>query len=152
MRRKEKEITGKKAIEDVINSCLVCRLAINDGDTPYLVPLNFGYREGVLYFHGAMQGKKLQLLKKNGCAAFELDTRLEIVEAEDACEWSMKFQSVIGSGPVIMIESLLEKREALNIIMAQYSERDFDLPEKKISGIAVYKLVIEQMTGKQSGW
>ncbi|MBT3227195.1 MAG: pyridoxamine 5'-phosphate oxidase family protein [Deltaproteobacteria bacterium] len=152
MRRKEKEIADKKDIEAVIRACLVCRLAIIDGDYPYIVPLNFGYKDDVLYFHGAMKGKKLSLLQKNKHAAFEFDTRLELIEAEEACDWSMKFQSVVGFGKVSMIESPQEKKKVLDFIMAQYSDRHFEIPEKSIKGIAVYKLEIEQMTGKQSGW
>ena len=152
MRRKEKEIIDKKSIEDVIRSCLVCRLALIDGDYPYVVPVNFGYNEDVLYFHGAMSGKKLRLLQENDHAAFEFDTRLEIIKAEEACDWSIKFQSVMGFGKISMIESPREKKEALTFIMAQYSDRTFDLPEKSMKGTAVYKLDIEQMTGKQSGW
>jgi nitroimidazol reductase NimA-like FMN-containing flavoprotein (pyridoxamine 5'-phosphate oxidase superfamily) len=152
MRRKEKEITDKKGIEDVIRSCLVCRLALIDGDYPYIVPVNFGYQSNILYFHSAMSGKKLNLLKKNNHAAFEFDTRLELIKAEEACDWSIKFQSVMGFGKISMIESPPEKKEALTLIMAQYSEQPFDLPEKSIKGTAVYKLEIEQMTGKSSGW
>ncbi len=152
MRRKEKAISDKKSVEDIIKSCLVCRLALIDCDYPYIVPLNLGYSEGVLYFHGAMSGKKLKLLHKNDHAAFEFDARLELIKAEEACDWSIKFQSVMGFGKISMIESPQEKKEALTLIMAQYSDRTFDLPEKSIKGTAVYKLDIEQMTGKQSGW
>ncbi len=151
MRRKEKEIVGKKEIEAVIKSCQVCRLAINDGEYPYIVPLNFGYKEGVLYFHGAMKGKKLSLLEKDSHAAFEMDTKLKIVDADEACDWSMIFQSVLGRGRISMIDSPEEKKKSLSIIMAQYSDKTFDLPEKTINGTAVYKLTIEEMTGKQAG-
>jgi len=152
MKRKEKEITGLEEIEKVIKACQVCRLALIDGEYPYIVPLNFGYRDRTLYFHGAMRGKKLSLLETNNKAAFELDRKLEIVSSEDPCEWSMKFQSVVGSGSVSMIESPEEKTEALQVIIAQYSNDTFDMPEKSVKGTAVYKLEIEQITGKQSGW
>lgn len=151
MRRKEKEIIGRAAVEAVIKACTVCRLALMDGDYPYIVPLNFGYRDGVLYFHGAMRGKKLSLLAQNNHAAFEMDTHLAVVEGEEGCEWSMKFQSIVGRGKVSMINSPEEKRKALDIIMAQYSEKVFDFPEKHIQGTAVYQLIIDEMTGKQAG-
>jgi len=151
MRRKEKEIEGREALEAVIRSCRVCRLALHDGDYPYIVPLNFGYREGALYFHGAMTGKKLALLAADNRAAFEMDTALEVVAREEACDWSMRFQSVVGCGRITFLESPAAKREGLAIIMAQYSDAAFTFPEKQIRGTAVYKLVIETMTGKQSG-
>lgn len=152
MRRKEKAIIGKEALEAVIRECRVCRLALNDGGYPYLVPLNFGYRDGTLYFHGAMAGKKLDLIEADNRAAFELDTRLEVVDAEEACDWTMTFQSIVGRGRISMIESPQEKEAALAIIMAQYSERAFTFPEKQVRGTAVYRLNIEEMTGKEAGW
>lgn len=144
-------IEGREALETVIRSCQVCRLAIHDEIYPYIVPLNFGYRDGILYFHGAMKGKKLTLLEKDNHAAFEMDTRLRVAEAAEACDWSMIFQSITGHGRVTMIESPDEKRKALAVIMAQYSDAEFTFPEKQIRGTAVYQLAIEEMTGKQSG-
>mgnify|MGYP000681818771 CR=1 FL=1 len=65
----ETEIKDFDEIIEVINKCDVCRLAINDGDYPYIVPMNFGLNiedgKVVLYFHCASEGKKLELLKKN---------------------------------------------------------------------------------------
>lgn len=151
MRKREKEIVGQAALEKVIKSCQVCRLALFDDEFPYIVPLNFGYRKGVLYFHGAMTGKKLSLLKANNRVGFEMDTQLAVVEGKEACEWGMAFQSIIGHGRISMIQSPEAKKEALDIIMAQYSDQQFDFPGKKISGTAVYKLEIEKMTGKQAG-
>lgn len=151
MRRKEKEIVEQEALEAVIRCCQVCRLAMNDSGYPYVVPLNFGYRKGVLYFHGAMKGKKLRLLKQDNRAAFEMDTQLEVVENEAACSWSMNYQSIIGRGRISMVNSPQEKKEALAIIMAHYADGTFEFPDKNVSGTAVFKLTIEKITGKQSG-
>ena len=69
MRRKEREVTDIKEIREVLDSCKVCRLGIADEGGAYIVPLNYGYRleDGVLtlYFHGAKEGKKLDLIRKN---------------------------------------------------------------------------------------
>jgi nitroimidazol reductase NimA-like FMN-containing flavoprotein (pyridoxamine 5'-phosphate oxidase superfamily) len=50
MRRSEKEITERSAIDEIINRCLVCRLALSDGGIPYVIPMNFGYEGNTLYF------------------------------------------------------------------------------------------------------
>jgi len=47
MRRNEKEITEESAIEGIIRQSLVCRLAVSDGIQPYVVPLCFGYEDGL---------------------------------------------------------------------------------------------------------
>jgi uncharacterized protein len=150
MRRSEKEITDKLAIEKIINASLVCRLALSDGNQPYIVPLCFGYQDRTLYFHSALEGKKIDILKKNNRTCFEFDVNSEIIKAEKACKWGMKYQSVIGFGKAVLVESIAEKKKALNIIMNHYSDRDFQFTDKAIKKIAVIKIEIERMTGKHS--
>ena len=102
MRRNEHELTDQERIDTLIGSCQVCRLGFVDGDRPYIVPLNFGYaREGgrrIFYFHGAREGRKMDLARRNGTAGFELDTAHELHEGDAACSYSFRYQSVIGSG------------------------------------------------------
>lgn len=64
----------------------------------------------------------------------------------------MKYQSVIGFGKAVFVESSDEKRKALSVIMAQYSDRLFQFPENMLKATAVIKVEIENMTGKQSGF
>ena len=58
MRRTEKQITDAADIQSVIEQSTVCRLAMVDGEKPYVVPLCFGYQDNALYFHGALKGEK----------------------------------------------------------------------------------------------
>ena len=70
MRRKDREITDPEKIRAVIGECSVCRLGLADGKRVYVVPVNFGHveQEGhhVLYFHGAKEGRKMDLIRQNG--------------------------------------------------------------------------------------
>ncbi len=150
MRRSEKEITDESAMEAIIHASLVCRLALSDGNQPYIVPLCFGYQNRTLYFHSALEGKKIDILKKNNRICFEFDVNSEIIKAEKACKWGMKYQSVIGFGKAVLVENIAEKKKALNIIMNHYSDRDFQFTDKAIKKIAVIKIEIEGMTGKHS--
>jgi len=150
MRRSEKEITDESAMEAIIHASLVCRLALSDGNQPYIVPLCFGYQDRTLYFHSALEGKKIDILKKNNRICFEFDVNSEIIKAEKACKWGMKYQSVIGFGKAVLVENIAEKKKALNIIMNHYSDRDFQFTDKAIKKIAVIKIEIEGMTGKHS--
>jgi nitroimidazol reductase NimA-like FMN-containing flavoprotein (pyridoxamine 5'-phosphate oxidase superfamily) len=152
MRRKEKEITKRSEIESVIHKSLVCRVGLSDNNIPYVVPLCFGYQDNTIYVHGSLKGKKMNMLQKNQNVCFEFDINNEIVEAENACEWSMKYQSVIGFGKASFLGDPEHKRKALNIIMNQYSDSPFQFPENAINGTAVIKIEITSMTGKQSGF
>ena len=150
MRKKENEITEASAIEAIIKKSLVCRLALSYNDSPYIVPLCFGYEDKVLYVHGSQKGKKIDIIKKNQKVCFEFDINTEIVKAEDACHWSMKYRSVIGFGKAQLLEDIEEKRKALNIIMSQYSDGTFEFNDAVLKKTFVIKVEIESMTGKQS--
>jgi nitroimidazol reductase NimA-like FMN-containing flavoprotein (pyridoxamine 5'-phosphate oxidase superfamily) len=152
MRRKEKEITDKTAMESIIGKSSVCRLALSEEDRPYIVPLCFGYEDDTLYFHSAREGRKLDILRKNNKVCFEFDIDHEIVEAEEACGWGMKFQSIIGFGKGSIIDAIESKRKALNIIMQQYSGNSYEYPDKAVRKIVIIKVEIAHMTGKQSGY
>jgi len=67
MRRKDREVTDFQEIIEIMKKCDVCRLAFNDQGFPYVIPLNFGLDvvgdQVFLYFHSALKGKKLDLIR-----------------------------------------------------------------------------------------
>jgi len=150
MRRKEKEITKKEEIEKILMQSHVCHLAMVDEDKPYLVPMNFGYSDGCLFFHCAKQGRKIDLIKKNPNICFEVDELIRFKKAQIACDWGVEFKSVIGSGKAQFLEDSKEKKNALNIIMSHYSDRSFEYPDEMLEKTLVIKVVIDEMTGKHS--
>ena len=152
MRRKEKAISDPSGIDAVIEKAGVCRLGMVDGNSPYVVPLCFGYQDGVLYFHSALKGLKIDIIGSNPNVCVEFDVDAEPVDADKACDWSMKFKSVIGFGKAVLIDDPDEKRDALSIIMSHYSDQPFQFPENKLAATAVIKVKIDRMTGKQSGF
>jgi nitroimidazol reductase NimA-like FMN-containing flavoprotein (pyridoxamine 5'-phosphate oxidase superfamily) len=150
MRRKEKEITEKKGIEEVLCSAMVCRLAMSAADQPYMVPLCFGYKDGNLYFHCAREGMKLDILQKNKKVCFECDMGHEVVRSDTPCEWGMKGLSVIGFGRAHLIDAPEAKREALDLIMEHYGGKGpFLYKEKGFEKSLIIKVEIESMTGKR---
>ncbi len=112
MRRKEKEITNREEIETILRQSKVCRLAMVDGDKPYMVPMNFGYSDGCLFFHCANQGRKIDVIKKNPNICFEVDELNRLKKARLACDWGIDFKSVIGSGKAQFLEASKEKIQA----------------------------------------
>ncbi len=152
MRRTDKALTAIKSIEEIITSSTVCRLALSLDDTPYVVPMSFGYAAETIYFHSAREGKKIDIIKKNNKVCFEFDIDHEIVKSEKACKWSMKFRSVIGFGKASFIDNMEEKQHALNIIMQNYTDKTFQFPEKNLENTLVIKIDIDHMVGKQSGY
>ena len=150
MRKKEKEVTERADIEAIIRDAMICRLAMTDGERPYLVPLCFGYKDGTLYFHTGHEGKKMDILRKNPRVCFEMECGCAVKPGEKACDWSMQYRSVIGFGNASIVESDRERREAFDVIMAQYAKDRFDISENRMAKTAIIRVDIESMTGKAS--
>ncbi|MCI8658890.1 MAG: hypothetical protein HFG54_01390 [Lachnospiraceae bacterium] len=93
MRRKDREITDFNEIIEIIKKCDVCRIALNDEDFPYIVPLNFGLdvqgEQVFFYFHAAMEGKKLDLIVKDNRATFEMDCDHNFILYEERMSCTM---------------------------------------------------------------
>lgn len=139
-------------IEKIIGRATVCRLGMLDGDSPYIVPLCFGYKDDVLYFHTSMKSRKIDLIKKHPKVCFEMDILAETIPAPTPCKWNMRYQSVVGFGNASMVEDESEKKAALGLIMAQYASGSFEFPGKKVKITAIIKVDIESMTGKSDGF
>jgi len=116
-----------------------------------VVPLCFGYEDNALYFHCGSEGHKIDILRKNNNVCFEVDIDCELIEAEKACKWTMKYKSVIGFGKAVFMEDAELKRKALDVIMQQYSKGTFEYPQDVMNKTTIIKVEIESMTGKQSG-
>ncbi|HUV36645.1 MAG TPA: pyridoxamine 5'-phosphate oxidase family protein [Patescibacteria group bacterium] len=151
MRRTDGEIRNRVEIEEIIANATVCRLALSDNGQPYVVPMNFGYRDGALYFHSAPHGRKIDIIGRNTRVCFEIDADIEIVRSDRPCEWSMRYRSVIGFGTASLIESPAEKRSALAVIGKHYTHLPFEVPDEQARRIAIIKVTIDEMTGKCSG-
>jgi len=153
MRRKDKEIKDLKEIESIINTATVCRIALSDNNMPYIVPVNFGYRDSCLYIHSASEGKKIEMIKNNNEICFEIDIAHEILPGKSACHTTMKYYSVIGYGKAYIIDDSEEKIKALNIIIEHYlPESPHKYSEKMLKKIVIIKVEIGTMTGKKSGY
>lgn len=142
----------KEAIEAIIRGATVCHLAMRDGDRPYIVPMCFGYHEDTLFFHGALKSRKYDLLRRYPVVCFEFDHLAEPLPAAKPCDWDMRYQSVVGFGRAVMIEAREAKRQALEIIAAQYAPGPHRFSDRKIDATGVFKVVIDAMTGKTSGF
>jgi uncharacterized protein len=150
MRRDEKEIKDRREIDSIIRRSQVCRLGLSDNGQPYIVPLCFGYDGKALYFHCAKEGRKLDILRRNNKVCVEFDIVEELVEADQGCKWSMRYQSVIGSGTAHVIEDMEQVKIALTLLMAQYSKQSFVFSPEKLKLTVVIKIEIKNLTGKQS--
>ena len=152
MRKANQEIKDPEIIEQILTGAEICRMAMIDGDVPYMLPFNYGYRDRCIYIHSAPAGKKIDLLKKNGTVCFEIEQTARIIPKEKACKWATLYRSVVGYGQVEIIDDVEGKKEGLAIIMIQHGAPDLvDFEAKEVKPMVILKLTITSLTGKQSG-
>lgn len=154
IRRSDREITDKNEIIKIIEKCDVCRLAFSDNNIPYIVPMNFGYEYAenklTLFFHGAKEGKKFEIIRNNPVACFEMDCSHKLIEADEACKYTMEYESVIGNGKIYLCVEKTDKIKALKHIMKMYvKDKNFNFPESALEAVTVFKLEVTDFTGKR---
>lgn len=153
MRRKDRAVNDLNEIVEVISNCDVCRIALNDQDYPYIVPLNFGFEvmneKVYLYFHSALEGHKIDLIKNDGRASFEMDCKHELQYFAERGYCTMSYESVTGRGNIRFLEDS-EKPKALSLIMEHYHmKKGVYYNPAAIPRTAVYCLEVEQIIGKR---
>lgn len=152
MRRKDREVKDIKELIQIIDQCKVCRIAMQDDAGLYIVPMNFGYiyenNQLVLFFHSADKGRKVNALKENKNVCFEMDCEHHLITADEACQHSYAFKSIIGNGNVAFIEDLEEKKAALSILMKHQTGKDFMFDNRMVHSVSVFKIVVQEFTGK----
>jgi uncharacterized protein len=152
MRKVEREIRDQAEVLAIMSEALVCRLGLSDEGAPYVVPMNFGLGEKCLYLHCAGEGRKLDILRRNDRVCFEMDLLREIKRSPTACGWGACYRSVIGFGRAVLVENPLEKRAALDRIMAHYGgHAPFSYEDPILAKTVVIRVDIESITGKRRG-
>lgn len=155
MRRLERAVSDGNHVLEIIQSCDCCRVAFSEPDGPYIVPMNFGVEAGpseqlTLYFHGASSGKKVELMQKNPCVGFEMDTGHGLVPGAQACSCSFLYQSVIGKGKIEILSNLEEKKHGLTVLMRHYAPgKEWDFPSAMLERTAVFRLDVTEWSCKE---
>jgi nitroimidazol reductase NimA-like FMN-containing flavoprotein (pyridoxamine 5'-phosphate oxidase superfamily) len=155
MRRKKREITEINDKIAVIDKCKVCRLGLSENNLPYVIPLNYGYayenEKLTLYFHSAPEGRKIDIIKKNNNACFEIDCDTGLIEGSKPCEYSYEFKSIIGFGKIIFLETDREKSNGLGFLMRHQTGKEMEchFSEDELKSVCVFKMEVNEFTGKQ---
>ncbi len=152
MRRKEKEITDKALMESIVARARICRLGLCRDNMPYVVPVNFGYKDDSLYIHSSPEGLKMEILRVNNRVCFELEVDVEMIPADAPCDWTVRFYSIIGFGTGHMVHDPHEKIRALDVIMEHQRGPSGPYRPDIIDKVGIIRIDIERMSGKKSGY
>lgn len=151
--KREREVTDMQEIISILDKAKVLHLGLVDGDEPYVVPMNYGYtmEDGkmTVYLHGALQGRKLDIIRVNPKVFFELDCDIVPFEGKTACNYGITYASVMGRGKAVIVEDTEEKIKGLQVLMKTQTGRDFDITDKMAGIVSVIRIDVSDFTAKK---
>ena len=159
MRRQDREIKDPSVILDIINSLPIGHLAMNDAGKPYGVTMNYlseldANRNAVLYFHGAKEGRKTEILARDPHVYFFAerdDGPKVIVRPNGTKSVTNLYVSVAGEGVMEPVEDAAEKSRVLLAMANAFSDEPVEsVPDAVMEMTAVWKLVLHNVTGKSN--
>jgi len=151
MQRKDREVTERADIADILARAPVIRLGINGSPYPYVVPVNFGYEEkdGELriYIHGAKIGRKHDLLAADPHVCVEAD-HFYGYEETAAGGLSCGYESIIGLGKAHIAEGE-EAVHGMNLICTHCGYDGYEFDTHGLTFMRIYKIILTTVTGKR---
>ena len=149
IRRYKQQISDEECIEVLKNAPRGVLSFIGENGYPYAIPINQFYddRDNKLYFHGALQGLKLDLLKINNKVCFTAMDEGFIKEGE----WALNIKSVVCLGHMETLndhEKILDQCRRLARKFYPTEQSIEDEIKKAGSGVNMLVMTIDRMTGK----
>lgn len=153
MRRQDRRITDPAVTRMVLDKCRTLHLGLVEDGRAYIVPLNYGWTEEngryTLYAHSAAEGRKIDLIRGGADVGFEMETGVEYFDADTACGWGNRYESIIGEGRATLLSTPEEKRQALAAIMAHYSaRRDYTFEDAMVNLVQVIQIDVTALSCK----
>ncbi|WP_073169010.1 pyridoxamine 5'-phosphate oxidase family protein [Tangfeifania diversioriginum] len=146
-------IENREEINKLIRTCKTCYLAMSENDRPYVLPMNFALDGDAVILHSAQSGRMWETLQKNPnvCINWTLGEELAWQDERVGCSYRVKSKSAIVEGSVEIVDDYDEKVRCLELLMAQYSDRDFKFNSPAIKNVGVMKVHIEKISAKEFG-
>lgn len=150
MRKAKLEVKEQERLLELLKRGKTAHIAIHDTPYPYIVTLNYGYKDNALYFHCAREGRKIDLLRKNNKVSFQIVVDEKIEHEDSACSWTTRFASLNGTAIAHIREADTEISSDLTKLMAHYGVDEDTFPDNMIRRVYTLKLDIVSLRGKSS--
>ncbi len=152
MRRKDKEIASHLEVEELLTNALVGRLGTCFNNVPYITPVNFVYEQNKIYFHSALEGRKIENIRLNPNICFEIDEAKSIIPGRGPCGTTTEYKSLIIFGDIKFVTDINEKTFALNKLIEKHTPQSPRLSSESgaVSFTGVLVIDIKEITAKQS--
>ena len=150
MRKPEREIKSLEEIAEVLSRCDTIRIGMNDKDAPYIVPVSFGFEifngKIAVYFHGAKEGRKAELLKNLPRVCVEADLCHGFVN-NGRGGYTCDYESIIGTGMVELLDGT-DAEKGIRLLLEHCGIQEEACPQDAMAMTAVNRIVLDEVSGK----
>jgi len=150
MRRKDREVTDFTELTDILRRADTIRLGLHGEPYPYVVPLSFGFEAAggaiALYFHGAKEGLKHDLIRNDNRVCVEADIFHGYREHSGSI--TTEFESFIGFGKIELTAGE-EAEKGINLLLEHCGFGGFQYDRAELDVTSVYKITLSSFTGKR---
>lgn len=150
MRRSDREVTDFTEIVSILRRAQTIRLGLHSEPYPYVVPLSFGFetydKNITLYFHGAAEGLKHDLIANNPYACAEADILHRY--AKTGASVTAEYESFIGFGKVNPVTAD-EAFKGLDLLLSHCGFGGFNYDRAASAAARVYKINLVSFSAKR---
>ncbi|WP_318505778.1 pyridoxamine 5'-phosphate oxidase family protein [Bacillus sp. T3] len=115
-----------KRIDQFLSQARIGYLGLTDGELPYVVPLNFIWMNDALYFHGASQGRKIELIQANTNCCFTVAEDYGTMVSPIPAKTDTAYMSVMLFGELETVTDLDEATTVMQAILDKYVPGYYD--------------------------
>ena len=145
MRRSEREVRDTAFMHQVLRDAGEIYLSWNTDGAPYVLPVNFVYYEGSIYFHCAPEGRKMDLLLADARVGFATAVDIAVEKT------TTRYRSVCGYGTATVVQDDTLKNDVLKAFAARFKAPCvFPVSPQKFALTRIVRIDIEALTGKYS--
>lgn len=150
MRRRRQQLSAGEC-ERILQRMTAGILAVNGDDGyPYAVPVSYVYSDGKIYFHSALNGHKIDAIKRDSRVSFCVVEQDMVVPEK----YTTYFRSVIVFGKAHIIEDKEQKMSALELLAEKYAPGEREIRPREIesgfSRLHMVEIDLEHVTGKEA--
>ena len=150
MRRKRQQLSENESISILQQATAGTLALVGDNGYPYALPISYVYADGKLYFHSALEGHKVDAIRKCDKASFCVIGQDDIQPKK----YTTYYRSVIAFGRIHIIEDENEKLATARLLGNRYNPNDEESLQKELehgyARMLMIRFDIEHLTGKEA--
>jgi uncharacterized protein len=145
-------ITSHAEMEAVLAEAEVgCLGTVGIDGQPYVTPHNFLYRDGRIYIHSALTGRKIEHITRDPRVCFTAYCSTRLVQGERACDCAMRYRCVMVYGHARLVHDQARRRELLTALTERYTGKPVEPPPPaRVAGTALIEIIVEELSGKRN--